>query len=158
MGLLLRFCHWAERTWVGSSINHSSWLFPAIEAVHIVALTLLFGAIVVLNLRLLGLAFRDQPVPELARELSPWTLCSLVIILITGALLFASEATKAYESGPFRIKMVFLLMAILFHFTIYRQVTNGDARSNLRGGKVAAAVSLTLWFGVGWAGRAIGFF
>jgi uncharacterized membrane protein len=158
MGLLLAFCKWAERTWVATSINQSNWLFPAIEAVHIVALTLLLGANVLLNLRLLGLTFRAQRVSELAEELAPWTLCSLVIILVTGAFLFASEATKAYTSGPFRIKMLLLLGAILFHFTIYRKMTNVDVRANLPWGKLAAAVSLTLWFGVGWAGRAIGFF
>ena len=158
MGLLLAFCKWAEHTSVAHSINQSNWLFPAIEAVHIVALTLLLGAIILLNLRLLGLIFRAQRVSELAGELAPWTLCSLMFILVTGALLFSSEATKAYTSGPFRIKIVLLLGAILFHFTIYRKVTNVDVRASLPWDKLAALVSLTLWFGVGWAGRAIGFF
>jgi hypothetical protein len=159
MSFLWPLCQWFERTAVGTAINHSKWLFPAIEAVHIVALTLLLGAIVFLNLRLLGVAFRTRPVGELAEELAPWTLCSLVIILVSGALLFASEATKAYSSGPFQVKMVFLVGAILFHFTIYRRVTNtGDAHANPPWGKLAATVSMILWFGVGWAGRAIGFF
>ena len=159
MRFLLPFFEWSDRTWVGTTINHSKWLFPAIEAVHIVALTLLLGAIVFMNLRLLGVTFRARPVSELAEELAPWTLCSLVIILVTGAVLFASEATKAYSNGPFQVKMVFLLGAILFHFTIYRKVTNmGEAYAHPKWGRLAAAVSLTLWFGVGWAGRAIGFF
>ena len=159
MRLLWSLCQWFERTWVGTAINHSKWLFPAIEAVHIVALTVLLGAIVFLNLRLLGVTFRAKPVAELAGELAPWMLCSLVIILVSGILLFASEATKAYANGPFQVKMVFLLGAILFHFTIYRKVTNtSDAHANPPWGKLAATVSLILWFGVGWAGRAIGFF
>ena len=159
MNFLWSLCQWLERTWVGTTINHSKWLFPAIEAVHIVALTVLLGAIVFLNLRLLGVAFRTRSVAELAGELAPWTLTSLVIILISGALLFASEATKAYLNGPFQVKMVFLLGAILFHFTVYRKVTStGNASANPPWGKLAAVVSMTLWFGVGWAGRAIGFF
>ena len=97
---------------------------------------------------------------QLADELAPWTFCSLIIILVTGALLFASEAMmKSYVSGPFRLKMVFLFAAILFHYTIYRKATNVDAiHESPAWGKLVASVSLVLWFGVGWGGRGIGFF
>ena len=158
MRFLLPFFQWTDRTWLSAAINGSKWLFPAIEAVHIVALCLLFGAIVLLDLRLFGLAFRNRPVRDLADELAPWTLCSLIIILVTGVLLFASEAMKSYVSLPFRFKMVFLVAAILFHYTIYRQVTTVAIDQEPPWGKLAATVSLVLWFGVGWGGRGIGFF
>ena len=159
MRFLLPFFQWTDRTWLNAAINGSKWLFPAIEAVHIVALCVLFGAIVMLDLRLFGLTFRSRPVRYLADELAPWTFCSLIITLVTGALLFSSEAMKSYVSLPFRLKIVFLFAAILFQYTIYRRVIDADAiDQEPRWGKLVATVSLVLWFGVGWGGRGIGFF
>jgi hypothetical protein len=159
MSWLLPIFRWFDKSSVGQLINDTNWLFPGIEAVHIVALALLFGAILILNLRLFGLVLRTKPVPELARELAPWTLCSLIIILISGVLLFSSEAMKSYASVPFQLKMVFLFAAILFHYTFYRKLTQKDeSRVNAIWSRTAAVVSVLLWLGVGVGGRAIGFF
>jgi hypothetical protein len=149
------FFQWVGSTWVSATISSSNWLFPAIEAVHIVALALLLGAIVMLNMRLLGLTMRTKPSGQLYAELAPWTFASLAVILTTGALLFSSEAMKAYGSDPFHVKMLLLAAAIAFHFTLYRRIA---MLSSSWMSKPAACVSLVLWFGVGLAGRAIGFF
>ena len=150
---------WFSNSLIAEAIRSSNWLFPAVEAVHIVALCVLLGAIFLLNFRLLGIALRSTPVSRLARDLAPWTLCSLIIILSTGVMLFSSEAMKCYESPPFQLKMILLFSAIVFHFTIYGRVTNANEgdRSPLWG-KLAAGVSLVLWFGIGFAGRAIAFY
>ena len=84
---LLPFFQWSQNTWIGLLMRDSNWLFPAVEGVHIVALTMLLGAIAVLDLRLYGVTLRNKPVSALARELAPWTLYSLVVILLTGAML-----------------------------------------------------------------------
>jgi len=145
-------------SWVGEVISGSNWLFPAVEAVHIVALAMLCGAIIMLNLRLFGITLRQKPMAQLADELAPWTLCSLVIIILTGVMLFSSEAMKAYTSIPFQVKMVFLFVAVIFHYTIYRKLTHvPEAQVSPAWNKLAAATSLILWFGVGVGGRAIGF-
>src|SRR5574342_1270777 len=115
MNSIFPFFKWANETWLNKVINDSKWLFPAIEGVHIVALALLFGTVIVLNLRLLGTMMRQRSASQLARELEPWTLCSLIIILSTGALLFVAEAVKSFHSTPFRVKMVLLARAIVFH-------------------------------------------
>src|SRR5262249_4488411 len=83
---------YVDKSSIGLFISDSRWLFPAIEAVHIVALALLFGAILMLNLRLFGLKVIDKPVARLAHDLAPWVFCSLMIILTSGVLLFSSEA------------------------------------------------------------------
>ena len=83
---LLPMFKWFDTSAVGLWIRDSRWIFPAIEAVHIVALCLLFGAILMLNLRLLGLALTTKPVAKLAKELSPWVLVSLIIILASGVM------------------------------------------------------------------------
>ena len=79
-----------------------------------------------LNLRLLGVMLTSKPVARLARELAPWIFVSLIIILSTGVLLFASEAMKAYASVPFQVKMLFLFSAMIFHYTLYRRLTRSD--------------------------------
>jgi hypothetical protein len=159
MASLLPLYQWFDSTSFAGVIRNSNWLFPAIEAVHIVALCVLFGTVILLNLRLLGIALRSTPVSKLARELAPWTMTTLIIILTTGVMLFTSEAIKCYQSSPFTLKMILLFAAILFHFTLYGRVTRAsdDDRSPLLG-KLAAALSLVLWFGIGVAGRAIAFY
>jgi hypothetical protein len=158
MHYLLPIFKWFDQSSIGIGVSDSKWLFPAIEAVHIVALTLLFGAILMLNLRLLGLILKEKPVAQLARQLAPWVWCSLVIILASGVLLFSSEAMKSYASVPFQVKMLFLFAAILFHYTAYGRLTKA-AEGNVRPVwyKLAAILSVMLWLGVGIGGRAIGF-
>jgi hypothetical protein len=153
------FYEWAGRTWVGVTVADSNWLFPAVEAVHIVALTVLLGAIIMLDMRLMGVTLRTKPVRNLYQELAPWTMASLGMMLVTGGILFASEAIKTYNSPPFETKMVLLAAAILFHYTLARKLANsGEGTMSPVLGKLAGVVSLVLWFGVGFAGRAIGFF
>src|SRR5207247_774021 len=115
MHFLLPFFKWVDALPISAAIRNTNWMFPAIEAVHIVALTILFGAILMLDLRLFGVTLRTKPVRQLASELQPFTLVSLVIILISGFLLFASEAIKCYTSAPFQVKISFLFAAIIFH-------------------------------------------
>jgi hypothetical protein len=158
MHYLLPIFKWFNGLSVGLAINDSRWLFPAIEAVHIVALALLCGAILIMNLRLFGITLPGKPIRQLAEELAPWTLVSLIIILSSGVLLFSSEAMKAYASAPFQVKMVLLFFAIAFHYTIYGKVIYADDKKFRRvWNKIAAVVSLVLWFSVGLGGRGIGF-
>lgn len=155
---LLPVFKWFDGSAMGNWVRDSRWIFPAIEAVHIVALALLFGAILMLNLRLLGLTLKSKPVAQLARELAPWIFVSLVIILSSGVLLFASEAMKAYASVPFQVKMLFLFAAMIFHYTLYWKLTrSSDSVIGPVWGKLAAIVSIALWLGVGLGGRGIGF-
>jgi uncharacterized membrane protein len=158
MHYLLPIFRFFDKSWIGTIVSDSRWLFPAIEAVHIVALALLFGAILMLNLRLLGITMTNKSIAQLARELSPWVLCSLIIILASGFMLFASEAMKAYASVPFQVKMLFLMAAIIFHYTVIKRITNVDeTRIRPVWNKVVAIVSLVLWVGVGIGGLGIGF-
>jgi hypothetical protein len=159
MNSIYPFFEWVDGTWLNKVINDSNWLFPAIEGVHIVALALLFGTVIVLNLRLLGTTMRHRPASQLVRELEPWTLCSLIVILSTGALLFAAEATRSFHSSPFRIKMVLLVSAVVFHYAVSKRLLNREEGSgNGVLTRAAAVLGIALWLGVGFAGRAIGFF
>ena len=159
MDSIFPFFKWADQTWLHNFVSDSKWMFPAIEGVHIVALALLFGAVIVLNLRLLGIMQQQRPAADLGRELAPWILSSLIIILITGVMLFFSEATRSFYSGPFRLKMVLLVSAIIFHYVVSRRIVNReDTRPQPLVDKPVAVLGILLWVSVGFAGRAIGFF
>jgi hypothetical protein len=155
---LLPFFEWCEATALGSAIRSSKWLFPVIESVHLLGLAVLGGALLLLDLRLLGLGLRRQPVAQLARDAQPWLVGSLIVMLLTGISLFLSESVKCYYSQPFWLKMSTLPLAIAFTFTVRRKLALADAaeaRPLLE--KLVALISLTLWFTVAAAGRWIGF-
>jgi hypothetical protein len=155
---LLPFIQWCEGSWLGSAIRTSPWAFAVIESVHLLALAAIGGAVLIVDLRLLGFGLRDQPISRIARDAFPWLIGSLAIMLITGIGLFLSEATKCYYSTPFWVKMSSLLLAIIFTFTIRRRITTvEEGRVAPAVYKLVALVSLTLWFGVGAGGRWIGF-
>lgn len=156
--MLLPFFEWCEATAVGSAIRGSSWLFPVIESVHLLALALLGGALLVVDLRLLGFGLRNQPLRQLARDAEPWLVGSLAVMIATGVPLFLSESIKCYYSMAFWLKITAIPLAIAFTFTVRRKVANADdTRTAPRLKTLVALVSLMLWFGVAAAGRWIGF-
>ena len=155
---LMSFCQWIDYTWFGHGVRDSVWLFPFVEIFHLLGLGLLGGTILLLNLRLLNIDFRSEPTSALARDVRPWMLAGLVDMLVSGFFLFSSESVKMYGNPAFRYKMLFLLLAIVYTFTLYGKVTSADeARLAPAWRKIAALVSVFLWAGVGLAGRAIGY-
>ena len=155
---LLPLFEWCENVGVGQAIRISDWLFPVIEGFHLLGLCVIGGAILVVDMRLLGLGLRRQPIAELARDTRPFVLGSQAVMLVTGLLLFSSEAVKCYYSFAFWFKMTSLALAIIFTFTVRQRVTLADeARIGPIKARIVALVSLALWSGVGWGGRWIGF-
>ena len=155
---LLPFFTWCEKSAIGEAIRSSQWLFPVIESVHLLALVLIAGAVLVVDMRLFGLGLRRQPVAQLARDAQPWLIGGLMVMLTTGILLFLAEAIKCYYSPAFAVKMTSLLLAIIFTFTVRRKVAMADeARVRPLWSKLVAVVSVTLWSLVGMGGRWIGF-
>ena len=155
---LLHFFRWLGSTAVASAINDSEWLFPVIESVHITGLAVLVGTIVIVDFRLLGLTLRDRPVPQLAADLRPWTLAGIAIMLTTGPLMLSAEPERGYGNPAFTFKMSCLLLALVTHFTIHRRATTPDHTPGPILKRVAACLSLMLWTGVIFGGRAIAFF
>src|SRR5262249_55699675 len=141
---------------MGTWIRSKTWVFPVIETIHILALTVLLAGIIVIDLRLMGLMMRRMTVSGLAKELKPYINWSVAIILVTGAMLYSSEALKCFDNPAFWFKMGFLFPALIFQYTWYRSVTKADQATPGKGWTVAI-LSLVLWFGVGWGGRGIGF-
>jgi len=156
--LVLSFCQWCNNSFFGHGIRNSVWLFPFVEIFHLIGLGVLGGTILVLNVRLLGISFRGERTADLARDVRPWTIGSLVVMLVSGFLLFSTEAVKMYGNWAFRWKMIFLLSAILFTFTIHRKVVTSDESRIAPVWRVSVALlCLLLWSAVGLGGRAIGY-
>jgi hypothetical protein len=155
---LLPYFQWCYDTTLGETIRESTWLFPAIEAFHLLGLGLTVGAILLVDLRLLGVGLSRQPVAQLSAGAEPWLFGSLILMFSSGIPLFMSESIKCYYSFPFWVKMTSLLLALVFTFTFRRYATrSGLTADRPRLGRAIAAVSLCLWFGVAWGGRWIGF-
>jgi hypothetical protein len=159
---MLALCKWLEQTWVGGGIRQSLWLFPAIETLHLLGMAALVGTITVYDLRLLGWILRRERVSDLTRRLLPWVWAGFAVQVITGALLFSSEAVKVYDNPAFRVKILLILLAgaqaLIFQWTSYRNVaTWDDSQVMPAGAKMAGCISILLWIGIVAAGRLIGF-
>jgi hypothetical protein len=162
MHILYLFCYWLQNTLVGKSVHDSAWMFPVIETVHLFGIVVLVGSTSVLDLRLMGLAFKDYTVSMLAERFLPWIWGGFVVQVVTGVLLFSSEATKMYGSDVFRAKMLMIaaagINALVFHMIAYRSVGRWerDPVAPLSA-RFAGAFSILLWFGIVGAGRWIAY-
>jgi hypothetical protein len=146
---------WLQHTYLAETIRHSATLIATLEIVHLVGLTLLLGAIWMVDLSLLGFGIAGHPVSRIARQLRFWTIAGLAVMLASGPLLLASEAERCYKSAAFWTKMCLLAAAVAFHFTIHRKTALAP---NPQHPRLVAALSLVLWFGVALAGKAIAIF
>jgi hypothetical protein len=163
--MLLPFFQWLESLWLGQFIVSSNWLFPVIESVHLLALAVLGGSVLIVDMRLIGLGLRDRAVGEIARDARPWMKGALVMMIATGIPLFLSEPTKCYYSQAFWVKMWALLFALIYTFTIRTRVTRNQGiahteamvRKTARLQMLVGALSIALWFTVAASGRWIGF-
>ena len=148
---------WFEYTTPGIIVRESVWMFPVIEAVHLLGLCLLGGAVITVDLRMLGLGLRKQTINELATNLRPWLIGAVVLMLVTGTLLFLSEAVKCYYNTSFWVKIVTLPIALLFTFIVRERVAVKGGMVTSTKTRLVAAGSMMLWFTVAAAGRWIGF-
>jgi hypothetical protein len=142
---------------LGHAMQTSKWDFAVVEMVHLLALALLGGSVLVIDLRLLGLILKGESAWEIGRDLGRVLLASLAVMALSGIALLSEEAGKCYYSPAFRWKMVLLAGAVLFYGTLHRSALKQTGRGKpTMWARAAAVVSLVLWLGVGIAGRAIG--
>jgi hypothetical protein len=155
---VLDFFQWLQYSRLLIAMRSSSWIFPVIASIHLMGLALLGGAVLVVDLRLLGLGLRHQPVAQIARDAERWFFVSLLVLLPTGILQFMCfAATKYYYLTAFWVKMAALSLALVFTFAVRRKVVMSDETLiSPVGNKLVAVVSLSLWSSVAIAGRLIG--
>jgi hypothetical protein len=137
-------------------LNNNEWSFPLLEIIHIAGFTLSIGTVALVDLRMLGLAMLRLPSSQVAKDMAPWTLFGLAIMLTTGPMIFSSDPNMYLANPSFMFKMYALLAAIVYNYTIHRKVALAP-NSSAGVGKLVAAVSLILWVSVVAGGLFIAF-
>ena len=146
---------------LSETLRASVWLYPLVNTGHVVGIALLFGAIVPLDLRLLG-AFRTAPLEPLANTLVPVAVTGLLLALATGALLFATRPLDYVVEPLFGIKLALLAAAVVNALWLrfdprWRHLGAALGVPPRAGWRVHAALSVLLWLGVITSGRLIGY-
>jgi len=153
---------WLQQTGLAVHIRDSLFAFPLIESTHVIGLTLVFGTIAIIDLRLLGLASTNRSFQRLAADILKWTWVAFALSAVTGSLMFITNAAVYYHNAYFRAKIVLLLLAavnmLVFELTTRRTVAQWDRDASAPPlGRAVAAVSLVIWISVIVTGRMIGF-
>ena len=151
-----------EASRLATGIRNSLYLFPLIESVHVIGLTMVFGTILIIDLRLLGLASTRRPFTAIASDVLTWTWLAFAVTATTGALMFITNAGTYYHNVYFRTKMALLVLSginvLAFELTARRSVHRWDRNPAApAAGRTIAAVSLVVWISVIFLGRWVGF-
>jgi hypothetical protein len=159
---IVAFLKSLEASGLATRIRDSLWLFPIIESTHVIGLTLVFGTIAIIDLRLLGIASTERSFKRMASDILKWTWAAFALTALTGSLMFSTNARVYYHNFFFRTKMSLLVLAgmnmLVFELTACRTIHRWDeARSAPPAGKAVAALSLAIWISIIFMGRLIGF-
>ena len=152
---LLEIIYLLEDSYIGEYVRSSLWLFPVIQSFHLIGLGILGGAVVVGDLRLMGILMRTESTRYVIRVTRPWFNFGLFILIITGIPLFLSEAVKCYYSRAFWIKISCLLLGTLFIYFIRNPIVLSKDENFII--KVLGFISFSLWVVTAASGRWIGF-
>lgn len=151
-----------ESSRLATGIRNSLYLFPLIESMHVLGLTMVFGTIAIIDLRLLGLASTRRPFTTIAVDVLKWTWLAFAVTATTGLLMFITNAGSYYQNAYFRAKMALLVLSglnvLAFELTARRSIHEWDRnRAAPAAGKTIAALSLVVWISVIFLGRWVGF-
>jgi len=160
--MLANWAQWLYESQTGTAIRESVWVFPIVEGTHLLAIALSVGMLCWFDLRLLGLALRDQPVSKVWNQVMPVAFVGFALMFITGLLLFWAEALTAYHSVHFWIKLVLLVAAgvnaLSFEATAHKNMAEWDmaAVPPMRA-RMTGAISLILWTAIIITGRTMAY-
>ena len=157
---LADFWVWLESLPLSSQIGATAW-FPLLESIHVLASTFVVGSILMVDLRLIGLAGIRHPVSRIVREVIPWTYAASAVSVVTGVGMFLTRASHYAANVAFQIKIALLVLAAInmaiFHLVSVRGISGWDtAATPSAAARVAGACSLVLWVGIMLSGRWIG--
>jgi putative copper export protein len=160
-GLLLAMEHTALAAAMRGE-HGGEWLFPIVETLHVICLAIVFGSIVMVDLRLVGVSSRNSAMSRLSSEVLPYTWAAFLCAVATGSLLFISKAHVYFFNLQFQLKFLCMFLAglnmLVFHCGAFRHVHEWDERQPPpRAARRAGVLSIALWIGVIFFGRWIGF-
>ena len=155
----VEFLQWLQDTPLAVAVAEE-W-FPLIESVHVLTMAIVAGTLFIVDTRLLGLTSMRLPFSYVSERLLPWTWWAFAGSVLTGTLMFLSNATGYYSNPPFRMKIVLLLLAgvnmLIFQRLTFRSVAAWDTTHPPPVARLAGMLSLCLWCAVIGFGRWIGF-
>ena len=144
---------------ISTAIRESLWATAVINTIHLLFLVMFAGAVLIVDLRLLGRGAREQPLSDVARDAQPWLIAGLLGLTLTGIPQLLSNALREYHSFLFWMKMAILVVALVYTFTLRRHVTlAGEGRMAPAARKAVGLVSIALWTAVVIQARLIGLF
>ena len=132
-------------------LNNNEWSFPLAECIHISTFAMSVGTIALVDLRLLGWAFRRETPAQMLRSTSLWTLAGLIIVISSGFVIWTSDPLRYYYNWSFRYKIIALVLAIIYNYTIHRKVAQ-SATSPSVVTALTATFSLLIWISIVFAG------
>ncbi len=151
-----------QHSGLAGAIRNSLLFFPVLEAIHVIALGLVFGTIMIVDLRILGLAGTERAYGRVSADVLKWTWAAFGLALVTGSLMFITNAHVYVDNNFFRAKFVLMGLAglnmLVFQLTAGKHGHDwGEDPRGPRLGRLAAMLSLALWLGVIVMGRTVGF-
>jgi hypothetical protein len=154
------FCRafeWIEHSPVGEFLRNSRVLFPIIESIHLIGLALFVGTLLLIDMGLLGLAMRRQPVHQVAAALAPWTWGGFLLLMLTGPFMFTAQAAKWHDNPVFWFKMLLLIIAAVFQLSVRRKITADNSLLHPVTAKLIGAVSLIMWISIALSAKMMEF-
>jgi hypothetical protein len=150
-----------EQSPIGDWVASSAAGFPNVECIHVIAICTVFGTVAMMDLRLLGLASKENRVTELSRDTLIWTWGAFGVAAISGAALWMSKAHIYMKDPWFYAKMILIVIAginmAIFHVVTWKTIGQWDRGKPPRAAKIAGFTSLALWLVVVFVAREIGF-
>ena len=152
---------WIDSSWLANFVRDGAWMWPGLESLHFMGLTIMIGALVVIDLRILGVA---KGIPAAALErLVPWAYLGFTVNLITGIMFYFGDPFRYYPNIAFRIKMVLILIAglnlLIYKIKVEPALLKGEYDDNASAlAKTVALASIVAWVGVLAGGRLIPYF
>src|SRR6478736_6147489 len=150
-------CWWLEHTALSQTIQSINWIVPAIQTIHILAITVVAASALMIDLRLIGVFSADRPLREVSARFLPLVWWPLLVLLATGAIMIIGEPARSLKNPAFQLKMA-LLVTVLYQLLLRRDPDLGSAASSRRITAAAiATLSMLLWTGIIFAGRWIAY-
>jgi hypothetical protein len=157
-----RFCDWLSQTPISTTFQSVAWIIPMVQSVHILAIAIVMSSVIMVDLRLMGLMGHTQSISGLARRFIPWVWWSLLVLLVTGAVLITAEPRRDLLNPVFQAKMALLVVAVavtaLFQAAVARNMEIWDLTPSRRTGAwITAVASLLVWTAIVGCGRWIAY-
>jgi hypothetical protein len=160
--MIQAFSDWLVNTWLSHLFADNIWTIAVVQTIHILCVAIVMISVAVFNMRILGLAGRNQSVSALAQQYMPWIWRALIILVITGIFLIIAEPARELMNVTFRVKMLLLLSVVLITHYYVKKLRSDAHFWDVEGrhhslGVTLSSISMIFWVGIVVCGRLIAY-